>query len=263
MGGHVKHAVSGSAPLGARLGHFYRAIGVNILEGYGLTETTAPASVNLAEKSKIGTVGPALPGVSVRTDEHGELQVKGINVFREYWKNPEATAAAFDGEWFKTGDLGSIDEDGYITVTGRIKEIIVTSGGKNVSPAPLEDVVRSCPLVSQVMVVGDAKPFIAALVTIDADALPGWLERAGRPSDTPLSDLVDDADLRQAVGEAVAEANRAVSRAEQIREFRILPVDFSEARGEMTPTMKVKRAVVAEKYADHIAGIYAGRKQPA
>ena len=179
MGGNVKYAVSGSAPLGPRLGHFYHSLGITILEGYGLTETTAPATVNLATKSKIGTVGPTLPGVSVRLADDGEIQVKGVDVFKEYWNNPEATAESFDGEWFKTGDIGSFDDDGFLTITGRKKEIIVTAGGKNVAPAALEDPIRANPLVGQVVVVGDKKPFISALVTLDPEMLPVWLNNNG------------------------------------------------------------------------------------
>ncbi|HEX5859525.1 MAG TPA: AMP-dependent synthetase/ligase, partial [Microbacterium sp.] len=175
MGGRVVYAVSGSAPLGPRLGHFFHSLGITILEGYGLTETTAPATVNLATKSKIGTVGPALPGVGVRLADDGEIEVRGINVFKEYWRNPEATAATFDGDWFKTGDIGTFDDEGFLTVTGRKKEIIVTAGGKNVAPAALEDPIRANPIVGQVVVVGDQKPFISALITLDSEMLPTWL----------------------------------------------------------------------------------------
>ena len=263
VGGRVVAAVSGSAPLGERLGHFFRGAGLPVLEGYGLTETSAGVTVNTLDAQRVGSVGRPVPGHAVRIADDGEVLVKGPIVFRGYWKNDTATAEAVTDGWFHTGDIGELDDAGYLTITGRKKELIVTAGGKNVAPAVLEDRLRAHPLVSQCMVVGDAKPFIAVLVTVDADALPGWLERAGRPADTPLADLVDDPDLRRAIGEAVAEANLAVSRAEQIREFRILPVDFTEAGGEMTPTMKVKRNVVAEKYAADIAGIYAGRRQPA
>jgi long-chain acyl-CoA synthetase len=264
VGGRVQYAVSGGAPLGERLGHFFRGVGLTVLEGYGLTETSAAAVVNKPSRNKIGTVGQPLPGVSLRIAGDGEILVKGPNVFAGYWQNKAATAGTLDGDgWLATGDLGELDDEGFLRVTGRKKELIVTAGGKNVAPAVLEDRLRAHPLVSQCMVVGDGKPFIAALVTLDAEALPGWLERAGKPSDTALEDLVDDPDLRAAIGEAVADANLAVSRAEQIREFRILAVDFTEAGGEMTPTMKVKRTVVAEKYAADIAKIYAGRRQPA
>ncbi len=181
MGGRVTYAVSGSAPLGPRLGHFFHSLGVTILEGYGLTETTAPATVNLATKSKIGTVGPVLPGVGVRLADDGEVEVRGVNVFKEYWRNPDATAAAFDDGWFKTGDIGAFDTDGFLTITGRKKEIIVTAGGKNVAPAALEDPIRANPIVGQVVVVGDQKPFISALITLDPEMLPpGWRTTASR-----------------------------------------------------------------------------------
>jgi long-chain acyl-CoA synthetase len=264
VGGRVVAAVSGSAPLGDRLGHFFRGAGLPVLEGYGLTETSAGVTVNTLDAQRIGTVGRPVPGHAVRIADDGEILVKGPIVFRGYWKNDTATAEALTDGWFHTGDIGELDDAGYLTITGRKKELIVTAGGKNVAPAVLEDRLRAHPLVSQCMVVGDGKPFIAALVTVDAEALPGWLERSGKPSGTPIEELVDDPDLRAAIGDAVADANQAVSRAEQIREFRILPVDFTEAGGEMTPTMKVKRSVVAEKYADDISSIYAGRKkQPA
>jgi len=263
VGGRVVAAVSGSAPLGDRLGHFFRGAGLPVLEGYGLTETSAGITVNTLDAQRIGSVGRPVPGHSVRIADDGEILVKGPNVFRGYWKNDTATAEALTDGWFHTGDIGELDDAGFLTITGRKKELIVTAGGKNVAPAVLEDRLRAHPLVSQCIVVGDGKPFIAALVTVDTEALPGWLERSGKDTGTAVADLVDDADLRNAIGEAVAEANQAVSRAEQIREFRILPVDFSESGGEMTPTMKVKRAVVVDKYADDIAGIYASRKQPA
>jgi long-chain acyl-CoA synthetase len=263
VGGRVVAAVSGSAPLGDRLGHFFRGAGLPVLEGYGLTETAAGITVNTLDAQRVGSVGRPVPGHAVRIADDGEILIKGPNIFRGYWKNDTATAEAITDGWFHTGDIGELDDAGYLTITGRKKELIVTAGGKNVAPAVLEDRLRAHPLVSQCMVVGDNKPFIAALVTVDPDALPGWLERSGKQGGTELADLVDDPDLRAAIGEAVADANLAVSRAEQIREFRILPVDFSESGGEMTPTMKVKRAVVADKYADDIAGIYASRKQPA
>lgn len=263
VGGRVIAAVSGSAPLGERLGHFFRGVGLPVLEGYGLTETSAGVTVNALGAQRVGTVGRPVPGHAVRIADDGEILVSGPIVFRGYWKNDTATAEALTDGWFHTGDIGELDDAGYLKITGRKKELIVTAGGKNVAPAVLEDRLRAHPLVSQCMVVGDGKPFIGALVTIDAETLPGWLERAGKDPGTPPSDLVDDPDLRREIGEAVADANLAVSRAEQIREFRILPADFTEAGGEMTPTMKVKRNVVAERYADAIASIYAGRKQPA
>ncbi|MDQ1128897.1 long-chain fatty acid--CoA ligase [Microbacterium sp. SORGH_AS_0888] len=256
MGGNVVYAISGSAPLGPRLGHFFHSLGVTILEGYGLTETTAPATVNQARKAKIGTVGPALPGVGVRTAEDGEIEVRGINVFKEYWRNPEATAAAFDGEWFRTGDIGSFDSEGFLTITGRKKEIIVTAGGKNVAPAALEDPIRGNPIVGQVVVVGDQKPFIAALVTLDPEMLPAWLENNGLPKDMRLEDAASHPAVRAEVQRAVDRANEGVSRAESIRKFTILPTEWTEASGHLTPKLSIKRNVILHDFADEIEEIY-------
>jgi long-chain acyl-CoA synthetase len=263
VGGNVVAAVSGAAPLGERLGHFFRGIGLPVLEGYGLTETTAGVTLNGLGAQRIGTVGRPVPGHSVRIADDGEVLVKGPIVFRRYWKNEAATAEALEDGWFHTGDIGELDDAGFLRITGRKKELIVTAGGKNVAPAVLEDRLRAHPLISQCMVVGDGQPFIGVLVTIDAEALPGWRERMGKPADATIADLVDDPDLRAEIAQAVEDANQAVSRAEQIREFRILPVDFTEAGGEMTPTMKVKRSVVAKTYAADIASIYSGAKAPA
>ncbi|MBN9212272.1 MAG: long-chain fatty acid--CoA ligase [Microbacterium sp. 71-36] len=257
MGGRVVYAVSGSAPLGPRLGHFFRSLGVVILEGYGLTETTAPATVNLATKSKIGTVGPVLPGVGVRLADDGEIQVRGINVFAEYWRNPEATAEAFDGEWFKTGDIGAFDADGFLSITGRKKEIIVTAGGKNVAPAALEDPIRANPIVGQVVVVGDHKPFISALVTLDPEMLPTWLANNGLPADMSLADAATNEKVRAEVQGAIDRANTRVSRAESIRKFTILPTEWTEASGHLTPKMSIKRNVIVSDFADAIEDIYA------
>jgi len=262
VGGNVVAAVSGSAPLGARLGHFFRGIGLPVYEGYGLTETAAGITVNMPGAQKVGTVGRPVPGCGVKIADDGEILLSGPIVFRGYWRNPAATAAAVEDGWMRSGDIGELDPDGYLTITGRKKELIVTAGGKNVAPAVLEDRLRAHPLVGQCMVVGDGKPFIAALVTIDPEALPAWRERHGKPGGG-AADLVDDPELRTEIGAAVHEANKAVSRAEQIREFRILPVDFTEAGGEVTPTMKIKRAVVAQKYAADIESIYAGTSRPA
>ena len=256
MGGNVKYAVSGSAPLGPRLGHFFHSLGIHILEGYGLTETTAPATVNLATKSKIGTVGPALPGVGVRLGEDDEIQVRGINVFKEYWNNPTATAEAFDGDWFKTGDIGSFDSEGFLTITGRKKEILVTAGGKNVAPAALEDPIRANPIVSQVVVVGDQKPFIAALVTLDTEMLPKWLANNGLPADMALAEAAKNDKVRAEVQTAIDRANKTVSRAESIRKFTILPTEWTEASGHLTPKMSIKRHVIVKDFADEIAEIY-------
>jgi long-chain acyl-CoA synthetase len=256
MGGNVVYAVSGSAPLGPRLGHFFHSLGLTILEGYGLTETTAPATVNLATKSKIGTVGPVLPGVGVRIAEDGEIQVRGIDVFKEYWRNPEATAAAFDGDWFKTGDIGTFDDEGFLTITGRKKEIIVTAGGKNVAPAALEDPIRANPIISQVVVVGDQKPFISALVTLDPEMLPAWLTTHGLAADMSLAECATNDAVRAEVQKAIDRANKAVSRAESIRKFTILPVEWTEASGHLTPKMSIKRNVIMDDYSDAIDDIY-------
>ncbi len=257
MGGNVVYAVSGSAPLGPRLGHFFHSLGVTILEGYGLTETTAPATVNLAQKSKIGSVGPVLPGVGVRLADDGEVEVRGINVFKEYWRNPEATAEAFDGDWFRTGDIGAFDEEGFLTITGRKKEIIVTAGGKNVAPAALEDPIRANPIVGQVVVVGDQKPFISALVTLDPEMLPSWLANNGLPADMSLADAATNDKVREEVQRAVDIANKKVSRAESIRKFVILDSEWTEASGHLTPKMSIKRNVIMTDFADAVEGIYA------
>lgn len=256
MGGNIRYAVSGSAPLGPRLGHFFHSLGVHILEGYGLTETTAPATVNLATRSKIGTVGPALPGVGIRLAEDGEVEVRGHNVFREYWRNPEATAEAFDGDWFRTGDIGTLDADGYLTITGRKKEIIVTAGGKNVAPAALEDPIRANPIVAQVVVVGDQKPFISALVTLDPEMLPTWLENNGRPATLSLGQAAQDPAVRAEVQRAIDRANAGVSRAESIRKFAILDTEWTEASGHLTPKMSIKRNVIMTDFADQVAELY-------
>ena len=257
MGGNIRYAVSGSAPLGTRLGHFFRSLDIRVLEGYGLTETTAPASVNLVGKFKIGTVGPALPGVSIRIDDDGEILVSGENVFAGYWHDEAETAAVLDGGWFRTGDLGSLDADGYLTITGRKKEIIVTAGGKNVSPAALEDPIRANPLVGQVVVVGDQKPFVSALVTLDPEMLPVWLNNAGEAADMPLAEAAQHPKVLAEIQRAVDAANAAVSRAESIRKFVVLPVELTEADGHLTPKMSVKRAVVVQHFAQEIADLYA------
>lgn len=256
MGGRVTYAVSGSAPLGPRLGHFFHSLGVTILEGYGLTETTAPATVNLATKSKIGTVGPVLPGVGVRLADDGEVEVRGVNVFKEYWRNPDATTAAFDDGWFKTGDIGAFDTDGFLTITGRKKEIIVTAGGKNVAPAALEDPIRANPIVGQVVVVGDQKPFISALITLDPEMLPAWLANNGLPADMSLSDAAKNPQVRAEVQRAVDIANKNVSRAESIRKFTILDSEWTEASGHLTPKMSIKRNVILNDFANEIEEIY-------
>ena len=265
LGGDCRAAISGGAPLGARLGHFYRGVGLTIYEGYGLTETSAAITVNQINAIKVGSVGKLLPGNSMRLNDDDELLVRGGVVFAGYWRNEEETAKVFTADvrskdgtagWFHTGDLGAIDDQGFLTIVGRKKEIIVTAGGKNVAPAILEDRLRAHPLISQAMCVGDQKPFIAALITIDPEAFPGWKERNGKGADATVADLAEDPDLVAEVELAVKDANQAVSKAEAIRKFRILPVDFTEDTGELTPTLKVKRKVVAEKFAGDIEALY-------
>lgn len=256
LGGECRAAISGGAPLGARLGHFFRGAGVTVYEGYGLTETSAAITVNRMDDLRIGTVGKLVPGCSMKLAPDGELLVKGGVVFNGYWQNEEATKEAIVDGWFHTGDLGSIDDDGFLTIVGRKKEIIVTAGGKNVAPAVLEDQLRAHPLISQAMAVGDQKPFIGALITIDPEAFETWKQHRGKNPDATLAEMTEDPDLVAEIDEAIQQANRAVSRAEAIRKFRILPVDFTVEDGELTPTLKLKRAVVAEKYAAEIEKIY-------
>ena len=265
LGGNCRAAISGGAPLGARLGHFYRGVGLTIYEGYGLTETSAAITVNQVDGLKVGSVGKLLGGNSMRINDDGELLVRGGVVFSGYWHNQSETDAVFTADarsdkatdgWFHTGDLGAIDDDGFLTIVGRKKEIIVTAGGKNVAPALLEDRLRAHPLISQALVVGDAQPFIAALITIDPEAFPAWKTRNGKDAAASVGDLAEDPDLTAEVELAVKDANQAVSHAESIRKFRILPVDFTEDTGELTPTLKVKRKVVAEKFASDIEALY-------
>jgi long-chain acyl-CoA synthetase len=255
MGGRMQYCVSGGAPLGEHLGHFFRGAGIVILEGYGLTETTAPSTVNTPDRLRLGTVGIPLPGVSVRIADDGEVLIKGPHVLRGYWRNPQATAEALTDGWFHTGDLGRLDDDGFLRITGRSKEILVTAGGKNVAPAVLEDRIRSHPLVSQCLVVGDQKPYIAALVTLDPEVLATWLPAHGRPALTVEQAAQDDG-VRAEVQRAVDDANRAVSRPESVRRFSILPVDLTEEAGYLTPSLKVKRAVVLKDFADEVEALY-------
>ncbi|WP_116113308.1 AMP-dependent synthetase/ligase [Austwickia chelonae] len=256
LGGRCLWAISGGAPLGSRLGHFFRGAGINILEGYGLTETTAPTNVNLPSSVGIGTVGLPMPGTSVRIAEDGELLVKGIGIFRAYHGNEEATAQAFteDG-WFRTGDLGSLDENGRLSITGRKKEILVTAGGKNVAPAPLEDAIRAHPLVSQCMVVGDQRPFVGALVTLDSEMISIWGQAHGR-SDLTWENAHTDPLVLEHLQMAVNRANEKVSRAESIRKFVVLETDFTEEGGHLTPSLKIRRTVVAHDFADQIDALY-------
>ena len=255
LGGNTTYAISGGAPLGDRLAHFFRGIGVPVLEGYGLTETTAALTVNLPDAQRIGTVGRPLPGTEVKIGDSGELLFRGGQVFPGYWGNDTATRAALDSEgWFHTGDIGEIDDEGFVRITGRMKEILVTAGGKNVAPAALEDPIRAHPLVSQCMVVGDGKPFIGALITLDEEALVGWAEQHNL--DPSSDDLDRNPDVRAAIQKAVDDANATVSQAESIRKFRILPVDWTEESGHLTPSLKLRRSVVMRDFADEVEALY-------
>jgi long-chain acyl-CoA synthetase len=257
LGGRTHYAVSGGAALSERLGHFFRGAGVTVLEGYGLTETTAAATVNRPDRVKIGTVGLPLPGVAIRIAEDGEILIRGVNVFPGYWRNEAATKEVFteDG-WFRTGDVGELDEEGFLKITGRKKEMIVTAGGKNVAPAVLEDRLRSHGLISQCMVVGDGKPFVAALITLDPEAFELWKERNGKPADATIAALRDDPDLGAAVQNAVDDANQAVSRAESIRKFRILDGDFTQEAGQLSVKLGIRRSVLLKDFAAEIEALY-------
>lgn len=264
LGPNARYIISGGGPLGLRLGHFYRGMGLAILEGYGLTETIGPVSVNTDWLNKIGTVGPPVCGNEIRIGQDGEIQTRGLGVFSGYHNNDQANAEAFTSDgWFRTGDIGSLDEDGYLRITGRMKELIVTAGGKNVAPNILEDRLRGHPLVSQVVVLGDGEPFISALITLDGEMLPQWLRNHGLP-EMGVVEAATDPQVLAALDRAVARTNRAVSRAESIRSYRVLTTDFSEANGLLTPSLKVKRAEVMRVHAGVIAEIYSGsRKGPA
>jgi long-chain acyl-CoA synthetase len=257
LGGRAQYAVSGGAALSERLCHFFRGAGVTVLQGYGLTETTAAATVNRPDRNKIGTVGQPLPGVAVKIADDGEILISGANVFRGYWHNEEATKETFAaGDWFATGDVGELDDEGFLKITGRKKDMIVTAGGKNVAPAVLEDRLRSHALISQVMVVGDSKPYIAALITLDAEALGPWAERHRKPAGATSATLREDPDLIAAVQEAVDDANKAVSRAESIRKFRILSGDFTQESGQLTVKLGIRRSVLMKDFAADIEALY-------
>ncbi len=264
LGGRIEYAVSGSAPLGHHLGHFFRSLGVKVLEGWGLTETTAPVTVNVPQKFKIGTVGLPVPGNAVRLGEDDELEVKGVSVFDGYWRNDQATADAFTADgWFKTGDIGAIDEDGYVTITGRKKELIITAGGKNIAPAQLEDPIRANPVVNQIVVVGDRKPFVAALITLDPEMLPAWLQNNGEDPNMSIEDAAKDPKVLAEIQKAIDAANARVSRAESIRKFVVLPIQFTEASGHLTPKLSIKRHVILKDFAGEIERIYAPTSEPA
>ncbi|WP_066909351.1 AMP-dependent synthetase/ligase [Millisia brevis] len=256
LGGNCVAAVSGGAALGARLGHFFRGIGVPVYEGYGLTETSAAITVNSPEFQRVGSVGRPIPGMSAKIAEDGELLLKGPVVFEGYWKNPEATAEAIRDGWFHSGDIATIDENGFVSITGRKKEIIVTAGGKNVAPAILEDAIRAHPLVSQCLVVGDAKPFIGALITLDPEALPGWKQRHNLPESTTVAELSTNPDMIAELDELIATANKHVSKAEAVKKYKVLDADFTIESGEMTPTMKLKRNIIQKERAAAIDSIY-------
>ncbi len=257
LGGRVEAAISGGAPLGARLGHFYRGAGIRVLEGYGLTETTAGATLNLTSAHRVGSVGRPVPGTTIKIDDDGEVLIKGSIVMKGYWQNDAANKESFTEDGFyRSGDLGKLDNDGFLSIVGRKKELIVTSGGKNVAPAVLEDRLRAHPLISQCMVVGDNKPYIAALVTIDQDALKSWAT-ANKKSGASLAELAKDPTLQSVIQTAVDEANKAVSRAESIRKFTILPVDFTLAGGHLTAKLSIKRHVVAQEFAKEIEELFA------
>lgn len=256
MGGRVEAAISGGAPLGVRLGHFYRGIGVAVLEGYGLTETTAGATLNLHGAHRVGSVGRPIPGTSIKIAADGEVLIRGPIVMDGYWQNQGANDEVFDSErWFKSGDLGKLDDEGFLYIVGRKKEIIVTAGGKNVAPAVLEDRLRAHPLVSQCIVVGDNQPFIAALVTIDPDAIKLWMVN-NKKEGAAMTDLVNDPDLIAVIQTAVDEANKAVSKAESIRKFTLLPTDFTIAGGQLTAKLSIKRHVIAQEFAKEIEALF-------
>jgi long-chain acyl-CoA synthetase len=259
VGGRVAYAVSGGAPLGERLGHFFRGAGITVLEGYGLTESSAAATVNQPDHIKIGTVGQPLPGVSVRIADDGEILLSGPTIFGGYWHNDAATAEVMTDGWLRTGDMGELDDEGYLRVTGRKKELIVTAGGKNVAPAVLEDRIRAHPLVSQCLVVGDARPYVACLITLDEEAVEIWKAKYPSLAGASLAELAESPELRAEIQGAVDEANKAVSRAEAVRRFRILASDFTEQGGHVTPSLKLRRNVIMKDFAGEVEALYSGR----
>ncbi|MEU4898368.1 AMP-binding protein [Streptomyces sp. NPDC044780] len=258
LGGRATHAISGGAPLGARLGHFYRGIGFTVLEGYGLTESCAATTFNPWDRQKIGSVGQPMPGSVVRIADDGEVLLHGEHLFTEYWNNEAATADALSDGWFHTGDVGTLDEDGYLTITGRKKEIIITAGGKNVAPAVIEDRIRAHALVAECMVVGDGRPFVGALITVDEEFLPRWAAEHGKPEGVTVAELREDPELLAEIQRAVDDGNAAVSKAESVRKFRIVATQFTEDSGHVTPSLKLKRNVVAKDFATEIEAIYHG-----
>lgn len=258
MGGNVEYAVSGGAPLGERLGHFFRSIGLIVLEGYGLTETSAPAMIGRPDDAQIGKVGRVLPGCAVKIADDGEILLKGSNVLRGYWKNPEATAAAIQDGWFRTGDIGSLDDQGFISITGRKKELIVTSGGKNVAPTALEDPLRASPIIGQAVVIGDQRPFVAVLISLDPEMLPVWLGNNGQKSDLSLAQAAKNPIVLAELQRKIDEVNATVSNAEGIKKFAVIESELSEESGHLTPSLKIKREIVARDFAPIIDEIYGG-----
>jgi long-chain acyl-CoA synthetase len=257
VGGRMRYAFSGGAPIDERLVHFFRGAGITVLEGYGMTESSGAATMNRPGRNKIGTVGQPVPGVAIRIADDGIIQIKGQSIFRGYWRNDAATREALDqGGWLLTGDTGIMDDEGFVQVTGRAKELIITGGGTNVAPEVLEDRLRANPLVSQAMVVGEGRPYVAALITLDRDGLQSWKKQHDRRLGAGSGDPYNDPELVAEIQRAVDDANKAVSRAESIRRFRILGTDFTEASGELTPTLKLRRDVLAEHFAPDIEALY-------
>jgi long-chain acyl-CoA synthetase len=257
MGGEVRYAISGGGPLGARLGHFYRAIGLIVLEGYGLTETTAPVTIGRPNSVKIGKVGLPLPGCGIKIADDGEILLRGTNVLKSYWNNPKATSSTFEDGWFKTGDIGSLDDEGFLSITGRKKELIITAGGKNVAPALLEDPLRANPLISQAVVVGDAKPFVSALISLDEEMLPAWLENNGIKDKLTVEQATNNPTVIAEISKAIEAINSKFSQAESIRKFSLLPKDLTEKSGHLTPSLKIKRSVVLDDFSHLVDDIYA------
>ncbi len=260
MGGQLRYAISGGAPLGSRLGYFYAGIGLTVLEGYGLTETTAPAMIARPSQIKIGKIGRTLPGCGVKIADDGEIWLRGNNIMRGYWRNPVATKETFDGDWFKTGDIGELDDDGFLTITGRKKELLVTAGGKNVAPAGLEDPLRAHPLIGQVVVLGDKKPFISALVSLDSEMFQTWLKNHGGNATLTIEEAATDALVLSEVQKAIDGVNKSFSTAESIRKFVIVNSELTEKSGHLTPSLKIKRDAVARDFAKEIAELYADGK---
>ena len=256
MGGRVQYAVSGGGPLGERLGHFFKAIGITVLEGYGMTETTAPATIGRVGRAKIGKVGQPLPGTGVAIADDGEILMRGFNIQRGYWNNPKATAETVVDGWLHSGDIGELDDDGFLKITGRKKELLITAGGKNVAPAPIEDPLRANPLISQVVVIGDNRPFISALISLDQEMLPIWLANNGGDAKMSLKQAAKSPIVLNELQRAIDEVNRGFSQAESIRKFHVLDLELSEATGHVTPSMKIKRAQVATDFAKEIEALY-------